>query len=304
MRKTDFFQTDDGVNIAFTCWLPNEDPRAVVQISHGMAEHVSRYENFAQFLCKHRIAVYANDHRGHGKTAGKIENLGYFADKNGWIKVVTDMRSLTKIIRKDYPNTPVLLMGHSMGSFLVRTYITLYDDIHGVILSGTTANNPLLITVARILGVFHRRSKGPKTPSSFFDNMSFGSFNKKFEDDGELAWLSRDKTEVKKYIDDPYCGFVCSVGFFQDLFFGLNYISKKEHNQWIRFTLPIYIISGGNDPVGDFGRGPNKVSHMYHKLQLEDVSVQIYDDARHELLNEINHQQVYDDILEWIIFHI
>ncbi|MDZ7796374.1 MAG: alpha/beta fold hydrolase [Candidatus Marinimicrobia bacterium] len=198
MRKTDYFSTDDGVDIAFICWLPDEKPLAAVQIAHGMAEHAARYEEFAAYLCKNGIAVYANDHRGHGKTAGSLDKLGYFADESGWIKVVTDMRRLTKIIRKDYPEAPVFLFGHSMGSFLARTYITLYDDIHGVILSGTGTQDPLSITAGRALAVFHRLLYGGKKPSEFFDKLSFGSFNKAFENEGELAWLSRDKEKVKK----------------------------------------------------------------------------------------------------------
>ena len=303
MKKTDYFQTDDGVGIAFHCWLPEEEPIAVLQIAHGMAEHAQRYEDFALFLNKHRIAVYANDHRGHGMTAGDPGNLGFFAEKNGWIKVVTDMRSLTKIIQKDYPDIPVFLFGHSMGSFLARTYITLYDDLHGLILSGTGAQSPVLIAVARTLAFFHRKRYGAKIPSPFFDNMSFGSFNKPYEDDGPFSWLSRDKNAVQKYIDDPYCGFVCSVSFFQDLFFGLHYISKKEHNQWIRFTLPVYIISGSEDPVGDFGKAPEKVATLYRDCQMEDVSVHIFGGARHELINETNREEVYKDILEWITYH-
>ncbi|MFO7842063.1 MAG: alpha/beta hydrolase [Fidelibacterota bacterium] len=303
MRKTDYFSTDDGVDIAFICWLPDEKPLASVQIAHGMAEHAARYEEFAGYLCKNGIAVYANDHRGHGKTAGSLDNLGYFADESGWIKVVTDMRRLTKIIRKDYPEAPVFLFGHSMGSFLARTYITLYDDIHGVILSGTGTQDTLSIAAGRALAVFHRLLYGEKKPSKFFDNLSFGSFNKAFENEGELAWLSRDKEKVKKYREDPYCGFVCTVGFFQDLFYGLHYISGKKHNLWVRITLPVLIMSGSNDPVGNFGKGPEKVAEIYRDLQLEEVDVKIYEGARHELTNEINRKQVYKDIYNWITEH-
>ena len=200
------------------------------------------------------------------------------------------MRMLTRIIRVDYPEAPVFLLGHSMGSFLARTYITLYDDIHGVILSGTAANPLPIITAGRVMAFFQRLFKSPKTPSQFFDNMSFGSFNKPFEDEGPMSWLSRDKEMVKKYVDD--------------LFYGLNYISRKEHNQWIRFTLPVYIVAGSEDPVGENGKGPKKVGEMYRNRQLEEVSVNIFEGARHEILNETNRQVVYNDLLEWITYHI
>ena len=303
MKKTDFFTTDDGAKIAFFCWLPEEEPIAVVQIAHGMAEYAERYEDFANFLNKHRIAVYANDHRGHGKTAGSVKNLGYFADKNGWIKVVTDMRSLTRIIRVDYPKAPLFLLGHSMGSFLARTYITLYDDINGVILSGTAAYPKPLVIISRIMAFIQLLSRNGKGPSHFLHKMAFNSFNKYF-DECENAWLCSDVNVVKEYNENPFSGFVCSLSMYKDLFYGLYYISRKEHNQWIRFTLPVYIVSGSEDLLGDKGKGAKKVGEMYRSRQLEEVSVNIFEDARHEILNETNRQLVYEDLLEWITYHI
>lgn len=304
IRKTDSFETDDGIKVAFYCWLPDTEPRAVLQIAHGMAEYAERYAHFAEFLCENGIAVYANDHRGHGKTAGNPENLGYFADEHGWIKVVTDMRSLTKIIQLDYPQIPVFLMGHSMGSFLARTYITLYDDIQGVILSGSGAHPKVMIKTARLLAAFLVRTKGAKTPSLFFHNMVMEPLNKGFKAEGKNAWLTRDKSAVQQYNKDPLCGFVCTNGFYKDFFYGLDYISNKEHNRWIRFTLPVFIVSGAKDPVGDFGKGPEKVTALYRRLQIEDVGLKIYEDARHELINEIDRKQVHHDILDWLNEHI
>ena len=304
MKKTDYYTSNDGTKIAFYCWLPEDDPIAIVQISHGMAEHAERYEDFAEFLNKNRIAVYANDHRGHGKTAGSVDQLGYFSDKNGWIKVVTDMRILTRVIRQDYPRLPIILLGHSMGSFLARTYITLYDDINGVILSGTADQPKAVILAGRLMAYFQLLKQKATTPSPFFDNLSFGAFNKPYEQEGPMSWLSTDKRVVKKYVDDPYCGFICTLGMFKDLFYGLNYISRKEHNQWIRFTLPIYLVSGSEDPVGENGKGPENVAKIYRKHQLEEVSVNIFKGMRHEILNETNKRKVYDDLLEWIQYHI
>ena len=303
MKKSDFFTSDDGAKIAFYCWLPEEDPVAVVQISHGMAEYAERYEDFAKFLNKNRIAVYANDHRGHGKTAGCIENLGFFAEEYGWIKVVTDMRILTRVIRQDYPKLPVILLGHSMGSLLARTYITLYDDITGVILSGTGDYPRPLIVASRVIGFFQSLFSDIKGPSPFLHRMAFDSFNKHY-DEALNAWLCTDMNVVKKYNDDPYCGFVCSLGMYKDLFYGLDYISRKEHNQWIRFTLPVYLVGGANDLFGDNGKALKNVGAMYRKHQLEEVTVNIFDNMRHEILNEKDKHKVYDDLLEWISYHI
>jgi alpha-beta hydrolase superfamily lysophospholipase len=302
MKKTDFFTSNDGAKIAFYCWLPDEDPIAIVQIAHGMMEYAERYEDFAEFLNKNRIAVYANDHRGHGKTAGSVENLGYFADKNGWIKVVTDMRMLSRIIRQDYPKLPLILLGHSMGSFLARTYITLYDDINGVILSGTAAYPKAMVLASRAIAFVQKLFRDEKGPSEFLHKMAFDSFDKLFGKPS--GWLSREDKVVRNYVNDPYCGFVCSLGMYKDLFYGLNYISRKTHNQWIRFTLPIYLVSGSEDPLGDHGKGPKKIAKMFRKRQLEEVSVNIFEGARHEILNETNKQQIYEDLLEWIQYHI
>ena len=304
MKKTHHFTSHDGVTITYFSWLPEEKPVAVLQISHGMAEFAERYDDFATYLNKDRIAVYANDHRGHGKTAGKEENLGYFADKNGWMKVVEDMRQLTEIIRKKQPELPVFLMGHSMGSFLARTYITKYDDIQGVILSGTANNSKMIVTAGRAMAGINRIFSSPKKASTFFDNMSFGAFNKPFEKEGPMSWLSRDKEMVKKYVDDPYCGFVCSLKFFQDLFSGLSYIGKSKNNRNVRFSLPIYIVAGSNDPVGEKGKGPTAVAKMYRDLHLEEVELTLYENARHEILNETNRKDVYKDLKDWINDHI
>ncbi|MEA2077728.1 MAG: alpha/beta hydrolase [Candidatus Marinimicrobia bacterium] len=303
MKKIDYFISDDGAKIAFYCWLPEEEPIAVVQIAHGMMEYAERYEDFAKFLNKNRIVVYANDHRGHGKTAGSIENLGHLADDNGWIKVVADLRMMTKIIRQDYPKLPVILFGHSAGSFLARTYITLYDDINGVIISGTAAYPKYVIFAGRLLAFFQGLFKDKRSFSPFFDNMSFNSFRKHFNE-SKSAWLCRDQDVVKQYENDPYCGFVCTLGYYKDMFYGLNYISQKTHNQWIRFTLPVYIVSGSEDCLGEFGKGPQRLGQMYRKRQLEEVTVNIFEGARHEILNETNKQEVYEDLLEWITYHI
>lgn len=300
VKRNDIFKTEDGAEISFQCWLPENEPEAILQISHGMAEYAERYDDFATYLCKQGFAVYANDHRGHGKTAGSEEACGYFSDSNGWIKVVTDMRQLTGIARSDYPEVPVFLLGHSMGSFLARTYITLFDDIHGVVLSGTGYNGPALVAAGRIMAFFAVLFNGKKKRSEFFDSMSFGSFNKPFAKEGPMSWLSRDKDNVKKYVNDPYCGFICTTGFFKDLFFGLKYINNHQHNIWIRETLPMLLLSGQNDPVGDFGKGVTKVYKVYKKRKIEDINLTLYPDARHEILNETNHDQVYQDIYEWL----
>jgi len=298
---------NDGKEIFTYKWTPDDasKTKAVVQIAHGMAEHAGRYERFAEFLTGKGYAVYANDHRGHGKTAGSLDDVGYFADENGWGLVVDDMKNITDVIKKDFAGLPVFLMGHSMGSFITRTYVFKYPkEIDAFIISGT-AGNPGLPgaagqTVARLIAAV----KGKKSKSPFLDKLSFGSFNGAFKPNRTtFDWLSRDNAEVDKYINDPYCGDVFSAGFFYDLLGGIRSIFKKENLEKISKDLPIYIFSGANDPVGNNGKGIIEVAELYKKTGIKDVSYKLYEGARHETLNETNREEVFNDIAEWINSH-
>jgi len=298
------FKSIDGFNIFTYSWLPNKENeiKAVVQIAHGMAEHAARYHEFAEFLTDNGFGVYANDHRGHGKTAGSLDKVGFFAESNGWDLVVSDMHSLTEEIKKEHPNIPVFLLGHSMGSMLSRDYASKYgNEIRGLILSGTAADPGMLgnagIAISKISGMlFGKESKSP-----LLDKLSFGAFNGKFKPNRTaFDWLSRDETKVDKYVRDPYCGSVFSKGFFYDMLTGLKKIHMKAEIGKIPTALPIFFISGEKDPVGKNSNGVKKVVKMYGKSGIENVDLKFYPDARHEILNETNREEVYRDILSWI----
>lgn len=301
------FRTDDGIDIFTYRWLPVRDApiKAVVQIAHGMAEHAGRYGRFAEALVAAGYAVYANDHRGHGRTAGDPARTGYFADHDGWFKVAGDLAQLTGIIRENHPGVPIFLLGHSMGSFLVRTAITRNArDFAGVVLSGTGGDPGLLgkagLMIARAVGAL----KGRRHPSRLLNTLSFGGFNKPFGPARtEFDWLSRNGAEVDRYIADPFCGAVFSAGFFVDLLEGIAYIHRPENIARIPKDLPIYLFSGAADPVSDRTRGVRQVAEAYRRAGIRDVTVRFYEGGRHEMLNEINRREVFDDTIAWLDGH-
>lgn len=298
------FKSSDDMEIFYKKWIPNDkrDIRACIQISHGMAEHIKRYDEFAKVLVEQGFVVYGNDHRGHGKTAEELENIGYFADENGWDKVVDDMYTLTRIIKNDYEDIPIFIFSHSMGSFLTRRYIQLYgDELKGVILSGTGGDPGIAGSIGIRIAKGEIRKNGSRAKSSKLNKLSFGNFNKKFEPvNTEFDWLTRDESEVDKYIEDPYCGDIFTCGFFYDMLSGLKKLNKKENINNIPKDLPILFISGDMDPVGNNTKGVLQAYNSYKNAGIVDIDYKFYPNARHELLNELNKEDVHKDIIAWI----
>lgn len=298
------YKGSDGFTIESYKWLDqsHNKPKAIIQIVHGMAEHAARYDYFAKRMLDKGYFVYANDHRGHGKTAGNIVNTGHFADSNGWDLVVDDVRILTKIIREKHSGVPLILFGHSMGSFIARDYIIHdFDKIEGLILSGTSYNPDYIIALGSMIAGIQKTFKGGRHRSKFLDKLSFGNFNKSFRPNRtEFDWLSRDNIEVDKYINDPYCGFLCSTQFFNDLFYGLKKIHKNTAYYAIQSPLPTLVFSGERDPVGGFTKGVRKFLTRSTEGDNTNIDYHFYKDGRHEMLNEINKDEVIEDINKWI----
>lgn len=294
----------DSTELHVYSWIP-EQVDAVLLISHGMAEHGKRYADFAQYANKHNIAVFAPDQRGHGKTVGDPEKLGFFAKQGGWFKVVEDLKFLVDKLRKDFPDKKIFLMGHSMGSFLSRTFVGSHSaDIDGLILSGTAGNAGLLGKVGLVLAKIMTSVKGGQKPCPLMDKLSFGEFNKPFKPNRtKFDWLSRDNQQVDKYVNDPYCGTIFTTSFFVDMLSGMQYILKPNVVSAIRKDLPIYLFAGDMDPVGNFGKGVQEVFEAYQKNGIQHVEIKLYKDARHETLNETNRQQVYEDTINWLKKH-
>ena len=304
MKSSHFtYRTCDNIEIYTYLWQPEGPLKGALQIAHGMAEHALRYEGFAKFLVEKGFAVYANDHRGHGKTAGSKEKLGYFAPEDGWNLVVGDMVQLSGIIKKKHPDTPLFLFGHSLGSMLLRSYLMTHSHmLKGAILSGTGGDPGLIAAAGSIVARVVSLACGKEAQSPLLDKMSFGEFNKAFKPNRTpFDWLSRDEAEVDKYIKDPYCGTVFTAGFFEDLLYGVKEINKKESFGKIWRDLPIFVFSGDKDPVGDKTKGVKQVMARLKKAGVKKVSHKFYEGGRHEMLNETNKKEVFADIHSWLL---
>lgn len=296
----------DGTLIHVNRWLPEGPAKAVVQIAHGMAEHSDRYARFAEQLTGAGYAVYAGDHRGHGGTATAPEDEGYFADHAGWATVVDDLHLVTERAKSEQPGLPFFLLGHSMGSFLARSYAARFgDELDGLILTGTGGDPGLLGKVGALVASVEGRIRGRRHKSTLLNSLTFGQYNKAFQPNRtEFDWLSRDDAEVDKYIADPRCGNVFTSGFFADLLPGLAEINSDETVERVPKDLPIHLASGSMDPVGDRTKGVQQVATQYRRLGVEDVTTRFWPDARHEILNETNRDEVMAELIAWLDDHL
>ena len=302
------YRNAEGFQIFYYRWSPEAaDVRGVVQIAHGMGETAARYERVARELCRQGLRVYANDHRGHGHTAVGVNDLGYIGEEDGFDGMVRDLKQLGDIICEENPDTPVFLLGHSMGSFLAQKFMALYgDSLSGVILSGSNGPaDPQTMEQGMFVAKSEVEANGPKAKSQLLTGMLFGGFNQSFAPARtDFDWLSRDESEVDKYIADPYCGSVFPSSFFYHLFQGLAALHEPELVARIPKDLPVYIFSGDKDPVGNFGEGVLQLYESYKQLGIQDVECKLYPDGRHEMLNEINRDEVTRDLIEWLNRHI
>lgn len=284
-------------------WMDdNVIPKAIIQLAHGMAEHINRYEGFAQHLLANGIVVYGNDHRGHGKTGENSGIFGFFADENGFDRAVEDLKEINNYIQEHHPSVPIFLLGHSMGSFLVRRYIQRYhNDVKGVIISGTGGNPGILGKIGKVIAKSQMNKLGNRTKSPLLNKLTFGSYNKKIINvQTEFDWLSRDRNEVQKYVDDPFCGFIPTAGFFYDLLTGLELIHDDKEIEKINKKTPILFLSGEQDPVGNHTKGVLQVIDQYKQHGIQNTESIFYKDGRHEMLNETNREEVINHILMWI----
>lgn len=291
-----------NTNIYVHEWKPEVTPTCVVVIAHGMGEYGGRYGQLADQLTAQNYAVYAPDHRGHGRTAGSKDQFGHFADDNGWNMVVEDLWVIIKLVRKEYPHLPIILLGHSMGSLLSRRYIQLYgDSIQGAILSGTSGDPGFMGNIGKLIAQWEMKRSGLTTHSALLTKLLFGGFNKKFRPNRTpYDWLSRDPKELDRYMNDEWVGMTFSTRFFYDLITGVNELNKPQQLLRTPKQLPILILSGEQDPVGGFTKGVIQTYNRFRQIDCEDVTLKIYKGARHELLNELNREEVFLDIIKWI----
>jgi alpha-beta hydrolase superfamily lysophospholipase len=306
----------DGTRIFIRQWTP-ERAVAAVQIVHGMAEHSRRYRRAAERLVQEGFVVWAADMRGHGQTAAAGKNdpargglSGHCADRGGFSLVVQDVAEISRALHRAYPQVPLFLMGHSWGSFIVQAYMETYcagnsEDPAGVILSGTRGPGGMKIRLGAAVMALLATLMGRRRASRAARALSDGPFNRPFRPNRTpFDWLSRDEAEVNKYVSDPFCGMLCSVGFYRDMTEALNRIHRSEALERIPRNLPIYIFGGSADPVGDMGLGPTALVNAYRSLGVEDLEFVLYPDARHETLNETNREEVLENLVSWLTRHI
>lgn len=302
MKEEFDFPSCTGKRIYAVKWMNKEvkEYKGVIQLVHGMQEHIGRYDEFAKMLADCGYIVVGHDHLGHGNTVKNEEEWGYFDKRDGWNKLVEDIHILQNIVQKEYPDIPYVIMGHSMGSLLVRTYVTKYkDNLSGIIISGTSGQKRGLI-IGQILTKLVILFRGAKYKSTLLEQLVTGSFNKKFKPTRTKAdWTTRDYEQVDKYEKDEKCGKKFTAIAYLDLLKGTYYLSKQKN---IKNTpnIPILIFSGDKDPVGENSKGVIRVYNMLKKAGKDKVRIRLFKDGRHEMLNEINKEEVYYFILDWL----
>ena len=296
------FTRTDGVELFVYCWLPAEQSRAVVQIAHGLAEHAGRYARLAMALTSAGYVVYANDHRGHGRTAKSPDDLGLLAEQDGWRRCLDDLWHLNRHIAATHPGLPIILLGHSMGSTLAEQLMGEHGDaLAGVVLSGANGKPTSLATVGRTIARAERLRLGARGKSKLVQSLTFDAFNKKFAPARTaFDWLSRDAAEVDKYVADPLCGFSASVQLWVDLLDGWAAVSTSAHRKQVPKTLPLYLIAGGRDPVSGGTHQLEPWLADYRTAGFMHIKHRFYPEARHELFNETNRNEVTAELIEWL----
>ena len=296
------FQSSDGTVIHAYKWVA-ETPKAAVQIVHGAVEHAMRYDDFAQALSSRGFVVYAADHRGHGKTAGSLENAAYFSDKpGGFSMAVDDLHELTQLISQENPGLPVFLLGHSMGSLMARVYASVYGSgLKGLILTGTGRVSAPLIALVRGFARVIMAMRGRRHRSPFLHSLVFGTLNKPFKGETGSEFICSDEAVVKAYAADPYCGNLSTAEFIYELLGGTRAAALKQTFARYPKALPLFIGAGEFDSMGGTKLKAVKQDVAdFKKTGVTDFEFKIYDGMRHEILNEKEKHRVYDDIIAWI----
>jgi len=301
MKSADFsFQTVDGAKLHVSGWAIDE-PKAIVQVLHGMAEYGSRYARLAQALAAAGYTTYAHDHRGHGKSIPEGAPPGHMADSDSWNRIVEDAHGVNREIAKRHPRLPIIVLGHSMGSFILQQLLFEHaSDMAAAALSASNGKPPAIAAVGKLIARIERARVGKRNSSAVLQRLTFGEYNKTFSPARtDFDWLSRDPDEVDKYIADPLLGFAVSTQAWLDLLNALDRISNPSNVAKIPKSMPLYLFAGDQDPVGDFGKGMKRLYDAYKRAAIFDVRLKLYPGARHETLNETNRQEVIKDFISW-----
>ncbi|MBC1360201.1 alpha/beta hydrolase [Listeria welshimeri] len=299
MNKEMKLKAADGLELHLHIWDEVEKPIGLIQIVHGMAEHGARYDLFAKRLNQAGYIVVADDHRGFGKSAINESYLGHLDGETGFQNMIQDEVSVRTYIKENYPNLPYFIFAHSMGSFIIRTFMAQHQ-VDGVILSGSGLQPTALLKMGQII-TKHRVKKDDKKRSGFLNKLAFWGYNKPFNENHRFSWLSRDVAVYEAYEKAPFCGPVVGTsGFFHNLFEVVKVSQQKETLESVPKDLPILLLSGSDDPVGHFGKDTPKIALALEKAGVEDVTYKIYENARHELVNELCKETVFQDVIDWL----
>lgn len=300
VHKTYSLPSATGITELFIQSIAPEEAAAIkgiIAIAHGMAEHTDRYIPIAEYLSDKGYAVFMNDHAGHGRSIKSEDDLGYFGENDGNEKIVDDVNSVIALAKKEYPDVPVILWGHSMGSFVARRLIAKYpDSVNSAVICGTSGANPAAgagIAVAKLIAGL----SGKRHRSSLLDTMAFGTYNKKFTGTTGFEWLSENEENVRVYVADRLCGYKFTAYGFKDLFTLLSKVSAKEWYTAVPKDMPVYLIAGDMDPVGNYGKGVTEVYRKLEETGHNNVSIKLYHGLRHEIHNESCRTEVLDDII-------
>lgn len=304
MTDFTFLSTDGKTTLHGISWIP-EDCKvvAVLQIVHGVAEHIARYDGFARFLNEQGIAVFGHDHLGHGLSLPEGGTPVYFGDGNTWNTAVDDIYRLHLRIKEQFPDTPLFIMGHSMGSFLTRTYLIRYSGtVRAGIIMGTGWQNEITVSAGLLVAKTIAGARGENATSDFVTSLAFGSYNKAFAPARTpYDWLSADTDNVDRYIADPLCGNDATVGLFREMLLGIRFNQNTSNLQKMDKKCPLLLISGKDDPVGNMGKGVQQTYDAFRAIGIEDLTLQLYDGLRHEILNEsVMKDTVHEDIYAWL----
>ena len=302
MEKIKFTLNSNNGEDTLACFLEiPEEPKGILQICHGMCEYFGRYREFIDFMLLAGFAVCGHDHVGHGESARDEEHFGYFGKKDGHKVLALDAHLVSTYVKDQLPGLPLFLLGHSMGSFVARDYVSQFGkELDGVIIMGTAGPNPALqagLTLAKAL----RHTKGELHRSKLLNNLAFGGYNKRIKDNrSRFDWLSRDMKTVVKYTDDKYCSFIFTTRGFEDMFTLLGRVNDEGWAATVPTDLPVLLVAGDADPVGDYGKGVSLVHSWLEKAGVEDLILRLYPEMRHEILNELGREAVYTDLLLWL----
>ncbi|MCH5340162.1 MAG: lysophospholipase [Acetatifactor sp.] len=305
IKEEFYYDSRDGISkLHAVRYTPDSDDdiRCVVQIVHGMAEYVERYEEFSEYLTSKGIVVTGEDHMGHGKSVGKDGKFGYFCEQDPATVLVRDVHRLKKATQTLYPNVPYIIMGHSMGSFIARNYMFRYGTgITGAIIMGTGMPDKKLMVLSKAVAGMQKAFLGSRHVSEMINKLAFGKYNAEIANARtQFDWLSRDDARVDQYIADPMCGFTFTVNGFSTLFELILRLHREDNMERIPKNLPVLLVSGTADPVGDYGKGVHRTYDLLHTAGLNDLQLKLYEEGRHELLNETNRSEVAQDIYQWI----